>query len=192
MLKDLTNLCSKGYLCLCAVLLATSAWACGTERWAVKTVTDQDAGAVDLVAVPGTIAVLTHLKAPAHPNAQPDSRYKPTELTVYRVQATLTLIKQEADQDYHLVLSDAQGRTMIAEAPDPVCAKDSIVKDQIAAVRETIRQKLGAIETAKHLKFPVTVTGIAFFDLKHGQSGLAENGIELHPILAIDFEPSSQ
>jgi hypothetical protein len=29
-----------------------------------------------------------------------------------------------------------------------------------------------------------TVTGVAFFDFKHGQTGVAPNAIELHPILA--------
>jgi hypothetical protein len=28
------------------------------------------------------------------------------------------------------------------------------------------------------------VTGVAFFDFQHGQTGVAPNGIELHPILA--------
>jgi hypothetical protein len=31
------------------------------------------------------------------------------------------------------------------------------------------------------------VTGIPFFDPFHGQEGIAYNGIELHPILAIQF-----
>ncbi len=33
----------------------------------------------------------------------------------------------------------------------------------------------------------VTVQGVAFFDLIHGQTGVAPNGIELHPILHIDL-----
>jgi hypothetical protein len=28
-----------------------------------------------------------------------------------------------------------------------------------------------------------TVTGVAFFDFLHGQSGVPPNGIELHPVL---------
>ena len=28
------------------------------------------------------------------------------------------------------------------------------------------------------------VTGVAFFDFKHGQTGVAPNAIELHPVLA--------
>jgi hypothetical protein len=36
---------------------------------------------------------------------------------------------------------------------------------------------------------PVAITGVGFFDRVHGQTGVAlKNGIELHPILAIDFE----
>ena len=32
-----------------------------------------------------------------------------------------------------------------------------------------------------------TVTGVAFFDKIHGQTGVAPNGIELHPILHVDL-----
>ena len=38
------------------------------------------------------------------------------------------------------------------------------------------------------LSMPVTVTGVGFFDVLHGQEGVAPNGIELHPILMIDFQ----
>jgi hypothetical protein len=42
---------------------------------------------------------------------------------------------------------------------------------------------------AKVPRTPVTVTGVGFFDRVHGQTGVAlKNGIELHPILAIEFE----
>lgn len=32
-----------------------------------------------------------------------------------------------------------------------------------------------------------TVTGVAFFDFLHGQTGVADNGIELHPVTSIQF-----
>ena len=36
---------------------------------------------------------------------------------------------------------------------------------------------------------PVTITGVGFFDRVHDQTGVAfKNGIELHPILAIEFD----
>jgi hypothetical protein len=31
------------------------------------------------------------------------------------------------------------------------------------------------------------VTGVAFFDFNHGQTGVAPNAIELHPVLQICF-----
>jgi hypothetical protein len=45
--------------------------------------------------------------------------------------------------------------------------------------------KSSAISVAKNVR--VTVTGVAFFDILHGQEGVASNGVELHPILAIEF-----
>jgi hypothetical protein len=30
------------------------------------------------------------------------------------------------------------------------------------------------------------VTGVGFFDFEHGQSGVAPNAVELHPILCFD------
>jgi hypothetical protein len=34
---------------------------------------------------------------------------------------------------------------------------------------------------------PVHVTGIGFFDFIHGQTGVAPNGVELHPVLSISL-----
>jgi len=33
----------------------------------------------------------------------------------------------------------------------------------------------------------VTVVGVGFFDILHGQTGVAPNAIELHPVLQICF-----
>jgi hypothetical protein len=32
------------------------------------------------------------------------------------------------------------------------------------------------------------MTGVGFFDRIHGQTGVAPNGIELHPVLDIQFQ----
>jgi hypothetical protein len=37
----------------------------------------------------------------------------------------------------------------------------------------------------------VRVTGVGFFDFLHGQTGVAPNGIELHPVLKIEFVPAA-
>ena len=44
---------------------------------------------------------------------------QPVETTIWELDATLAGYKFEQDQDHHLVLSDANGNTMIAEIPDP-------------------------------------------------------------------------
>jgi hypothetical protein len=31
----------------------------------------------------------------------------------------------------------------------------------------------------------IEITGVGFFDFEHGQSGVAPNAIELHPVLAV-------
>ena len=44
------------------------------------------------------------------------------------------------------------------------------------------------IPPATHFRIaykPITVVGPAFFDFLHGQDGLAPNGIEVNPVLAI-------
>jgi hypothetical protein len=94
--------------------------ACGVERWSIKTGTDPDARLVDLRTVaPTNISHLRALPAPAQPPL--NQRVRPVETTVWGLDATLVRYKQEDDSDYHLVLSDAGGRTMIAEIPAPEC-----------------------------------------------------------------------
>jgi len=165
--------------------------ACGSERWPVKVATDQMNGRIDETPVPTTIQKLTSIDAPVNPKARKNSRYAPTELTVYEVTAVLTLIKREKDQDYHLVLEDPKHRTMIVESPSPDCADGSRFADEINGVRQAIETELGTISKAQKLHRVVTVTGVGFFDPIHGQTGVAPNGIELHPLLSIDFHPDS-
>src|SRR5215472_17506092 len=168
---------------------AASAVACGTERWPVKTGADRDAGSVKNFPTPTTIAQLASILAPIHPERRRSSRFAPTELTTVQISGVLTVIKREADEDYHLVIADpADPRvTMIVEAPDPNCASGSLFLDNISFVRRTLDQRFGEIGRLEP-KMPVTVTGVAFFDTLHGQEGVAPNGIELHPILAIALQ----
>src|SRR5207244_927391 len=46
----------------------------------------------------------------------------------------------------------------------------------------------GTFQTAN---VPVQLTGVGMFDFLHGQTGVAPNGIELHPIINIIFNPST-
>jgi hypothetical protein len=181
--------CLALFACLSIATITTSnAHACGTERWPVKTGTDKDNQKVVLNPVDTTIFQLTDIPAPTNPNIRKDSRYAPTELTTYRVSGKMTLIKPEKDGDYHIVIEDNKGRTMIIESASPLCANGSRFEGDIRNVRSAINDHFrGHIKKKKKPNISVTVTGIGFFDKIHGQTGVAPNGIELHPLLSITF-----
>jgi hypothetical protein len=145
---------------------AGSRAACGVERWTVKTLQDRP---VLLPAQPTTIAYLTSRPAPA---SLPDTRL-PFERHIFTVTARVVLIRHESDDDFHVVLSDGR-RTMITESPAPTCDTRAFPARQVqmAAARRALRPCSRA-----------RVTGVAFFDFEHGQTGVAPNAIELHPIL---------
>ena len=170
---------------------------CGVERWSVKTGTDPDAGIVDLNnPVPITIAALAAIPAPADPpGPPPNTRVGPTETTVYVVNATMTLYKKEADVDYHVVLDDNAGHLMIAEIPSPACVgSSSPFGTAITAARAKFDARFAATpanEFFQAVSVPVQVKGVGFFDFIHGQTGVAPNGIELHPVLDISFPAAS-
>lgn len=168
---------------------------CGTERWSVKTGTDPDAVSVSL-STPQT-ATIAQLIALAPPSPiPPNNRFSPTENTVFVVNATLTDFKMEGgskgDSDYHLVLEDDQGLSLVAEIPSPSCvAAGSLFAGQIANARAEFDSQFTATTSFQTANVPVQVTGVGFFDFAHGQHGAAPNVIELHPVLDIVFNPSS-
>ncbi len=169
----------------------SSTGSCGVERWSVKTGTDADAGSITLQSTtPTTIATLGALAAPA--TLPSDNRVQPTETTVFRLSATLTEYKLEADSDYHLVLSDGAGHSMIAEIPDPACVgASSPLLTSIQKSRAEFDAKHNATGSFQTANDPVTVTGTGFFDFLHGQTGVAPNGIELHSVLDLQFGTGS-
>ena len=164
---------------------------CGQERWSVKTGTDADSGRVDLSSPQNTtIAQLIALSPPRPIPA--NTRFSPTETTVFVVNATLADYKLEGgahgDSDYHLVLQDEQGNTMVAEIPSPGCVGNgSPFASSIASARAKFDSQFTATSSFQSANVPVQVTGVGFFDFAHGQHGAAPNVIELHPILDIVF-----
>jgi hypothetical protein len=165
---------------------------CGVERWSIKTGTDSDATSVDLEN-PQASSV-SELDAIDPPVPIPPYRFAPTEDTVFVVNATLTVYKLEAgDSDYHLVLEDDAGNTMIAEIPLPDCVGDgSPFSSLIANARAEFDAVLTATTFFQTANIPVQVAGVGFFDFAHGQRGAAPNYIELHPVLDIMFSQSSE
>ena len=166
-----------------------STGSCGIERWAVKTGTDAGAGSVATTTIVST--TIANLRSLTAPTSLPSStRVAPTENTVFRLDATLYQYKLETDSDYHLVLQDAAGSTMIAEIPDPACVgATSPFAGAITAARAAFDARLSATSTFQTAGLQVQVSGVGFFDFLHGQTGVAPNGIELHSVLSISFGP---
>src|SRR5258706_4473893 len=175
------------------VLLTGSAWAqCGVERWSIKTGTDADAGLVNTSV--STSTTIANMRALAAPGTLPaNNRVQPTETTVFTINATLTEYKLESDSDYHVVIADASGNTMITEIPSPTCVgAGSPFTAAISSTRSKFDAQLHATTSFQTANIPVYVKGVGFFDFLHGQTGVAPNGIELHPLLQINFtKPTS-
>ncbi len=163
---------------------------CGVERWSVKTGTDADAGLINLQSImQTTIASLISLPAPTTLPA--NNRIQPTETTVFQLHATLTEYKLESDSDYHLILSDSIGNTMISEIPSPACVgSSSVLLFGIQNARSEFDARYTPTDSFQTANIPVIVTGVGFFDFLHGQTGVAPNGIELHAVLDIQFDTS--
>src|SRR5258707_10260492 len=164
---------------------------CGVERWSVKTGTDADAHLVNLNAPTST--TITNMRAFTAPNPIPaNNRVAPAETTLWVINATLTVFKLESDSDYHLVLQDAAGDTMITEIPAPTCVgSGSPFLSGITNARAEFDAKFTATTSFQTANIPVQITGVGMFDFLHGQTGVAPNGIELHPILDIIFNPGT-
>jgi hypothetical protein len=154
---------------------------CGTERWSVKTGTDADANSVNQTSVTTTIASLVGIPAPG--SLPSNNRISPTELTTYRLRnVTMTKYKAETDSDYHIVVSDGT-HTMIVEIPNTGCVgTSSPFRSKISSAKAAFDAKYTATSSFKTSSDTVTVIGVGFFDFQHGQTGVAPNAIELHPV----------
>jgi hypothetical protein len=139
---------------------------CGVERWTVKTLQDRPR------LLPVRTVTLRFLVTRPAPAVLPVTRL-PFERHVFHVVAAVTLVRQEDDGDFHLVLRTGLLH-MIAEAPSPGC---------FARATPLRRAQMRATWARVRVCGRASITGVAFFDFKHGQTGVAPNAIELHPVL---------
>ncbi len=158
----------------------------GVERWDVKVLTDSRVNTIDFnpafISVYGLVTLVTPKPSTTMP------RYAGIEDKTFKLICKITIKRNEADGDYHLVLSDGIN-SFIGEIPNPVCAttSSSAYVDQYIAARNFIDTYIPKA-TNNNVNIPdVEVTGVAFIDPPHGQTGKAPNNIELHPILNINF-----
>jgi hypothetical protein len=142
--------------------------ACGPvdERLAVKTLQDQPHLLPNRMT---TVKWLDHRTPPEH---RKESRMA-FEYHVFTVVASVTAVHLEGDSDYHVLLKE-HGWPMITESPAPECT---------SRAKLYYRQLMARVHKIAHVCAKARITGVAFFDTEHGQTGVAPNGIELHPIL---------
>lgn len=138
----------------------------GVERWPVKTGTDDDVAKVGTVIVDTTVQEIGNFPRPAAlqpPTSDPPSaqraRFDPVETTVWRLSANVIAFKMESDGDYHLVLQDGTGSTMIAEVPMPTTEfiDSSTFFSDIQAARAAVDARFSG--TVAATEFAPGVTG---------------------------------
>jgi len=173
---------------------ANNGGSCGAWRWGVKTGTDQDVGKVNLVPEVTTIQTLISLPTPSVSYC----KRQPAELETYELEnVTLKFERLETDSDYHLIASDGSGHSMLVEVPYPgcvghkSCTSGTPWRCAITHARAAVDAKNPGAKSYAQLG-TATVVGVGFFDTfelssKYPPTGMAPNGVELHPVLAICF-----
>lgn len=133
----------------------------GTERWPVKTGSDDDVGNVAKLVVATTVREIGGFPRPdglLPPTSDPPQfqsrRAVPLETTVWRLKASIIALRLEKDGDYHLVLQDDSGAMMIAEVPLPDPA--------FVATTSPFFSDIAAARNAVDLKFSTLVGAVAF------------------------------
>jgi hypothetical protein len=202
-------------VCGAAVARPLAAQCGGEERWAVKMAADPGSSQIAFQN-PAVIALHDLVRLPRPVLPTDEETRTPAEANVWVVEGRLVKFKQETsktgDSDFHLVISDgtmlfsaggsgtqASPHSVIAEIPDPDCvggrngtvSGPSRFATELTAVRAKFLQQFGAITSGWNdaQGIPVRLTGVEFFDRPHGQVGRALNGLELHPLLDIVFNP---
>jgi len=170
----------------------------GKFRWGVRTGSDADASLVKVTPVKATVEELVGQPRPAGMEsgtgsfpAYQNHRAEGAERTVYEVEADLVGCKLETSGNFHLNLQGKTGQTMIAICPDPdpqFVDPSSRWAKQIGRVRKQIQERLEPERNKKKVvNERVRITGVGFFNTLHGQWGLAPNGLELSPVLSIEW-----
>lgn len=186
------------------LVFPTSAFLCGVERWKVKTCKDTTVNRLFVgnntanglkSPVPTDIVTLAGLP---RPSTLGNTRAASAERKIWVIEAILTDYKEErgahGDTDYHLAIADDDGNTMIAEIPKPSCVTSTTpqpLRNLIHQARADFDAKFTVTGSFKQPPTTqrVRITGPAMFDIIHGtpQRGVADNGIEIHPVIKIEF-----
>lgn len=166
--------------------IPAAAISCGVWRWDVKTLSDPARRDVDFGPQAIQIQALRKKDPPASLSTD-TPRQDGIEKQVYRVRAQVITATIEDDSDIHLVIATRGRRkqTMIVEFPNPGCVDSRFKRSEMRHARASMLDACGSISSSSFtdLKGKVVIRGVGFWDELHGQTGVAPNGIELHPVL---------
>jgi hypothetical protein len=100
----------------------------------------------------------------------------------------LVSLQLEPDLDIHLVVAEPgrPRRTMITELPHSRCYTVAVspYRNAMISARAALFRACGrSYRRQRRIVGTGTVTGVGFWDRRHGQYGVARNGVELHPLL---------
>jgi hypothetical protein len=164
---------------------------CGQERWAIKTLSDPDTALINFSELrPTTVTEQIHIE---RPEGRIEER-QPSETSEYVFDCNLIGYKREKDQDFHIVVADiTTGEMMVIEIASPEC--ESVKKSgrylQMKAVHDWFEENIGTPHASFYrLAQPkeIRVTGIGYWDFLHGQTEMAANGREVHPVLSMQLK----
>ena len=163
-----------------------AAVSCPVERGPVKEGADADRNRVSSTLVSTTVAALrTRPKPATYPK---NNRVTDTEFHVWAITAYLTQYREESDGDIHLVIKDSAGRSMIAEMSYGACVPStSRWRTAILSARATFGHTYALSTSWHYVHNLVDLHGVGYLDTLHGQTGVAPNGVELHPVTYVHF-----
>jgi len=161
---------------------------CGIERWSVKTLSDKDTSRINFTKITkSTVHEQVTLPEPSDKTSRLES-----EIEIFSIDCFVVGYKmEESDKDIHIIIEDIDtDETMVIEIPSYECfeiqktSRDKLFKNLYEWFVLNIGQpQMTFLFFEKHI--PVNVTGVGFFDLHHGQIGMAGNSRELHPVLSM-------
>jgi hypothetical protein len=165
--------------------------ACGIERWAIKTLSDNDSAAIDFTdTLESTVSMQRQLQRPLGPF----NKRGETECTLVKIKCNLIGFKREEDNDLHIVVEDRNtGETMVVEVANPDCdaVRHSCRFQQLQGMYTWFITTFGEGHKKMHRLLnpqPIVLIGTGYWDFIHGQTGMAPNGREIHPVLAMALD----
>lgn len=160
---------------------------CISGRHTIKNLADPRVRLIDPRPIQTNLSSLWLLRPPRHLGAA-TPRLPGIERHVYRMRVRLVSLQLEPDLDIHLVVAEPgrPRRTMITELPHSRCYTVAVspYRNAMISARAALFRACGrSYRRQRRIVGTGTVTGVGFWDRRHGQYGVARNGVELHPLL---------